>query len=195
MTKDEQLRLAEIQIRGMNLPNVSTIQETSRFLERLVEAVRILDARTLNYKELTEKFSAFQKDAESKFQQYYNGGGNGDGEDDDGGGSGGGGGAVDPDPNGDGPDEINSNHYRPTQTCTSGYTTIASFTTSPDNPEWDLSDYKRAGKGYSKWSIRETSHGLEYASGSISSSGRLQGLPRKFTSTYDYDGYMELAVC
>ena len=184
MTKDEQLRLAEIQIRGMNLPNVTTMQETSRFLERLVEAVRILDARTLNYKELTEKFSAFQKDAESKFQQYYGGGGNG-----------GGGGAVDPDPNDDGPDEINSNHSRPTQTCTSGYTTIASFTTNPDNPEWDLSDYKRAGKGYSKWSIRETSHGLEYASGSISSSGRLQGLPRKFTSTYDYDGYMELAVC
>ncbi|MDY5695169.1 MAG: hypothetical protein SPK75_02210 [Victivallales bacterium] len=191
MTKDEQLRLAEIQIRGMNLPNVSTIQETSRFLERLVEAVRILDARTLNYKELTEKFSAFQKDAESKFQQYYNGGGNNGG----GGGNSGGGGAVDPDPNDGGPDEINSNHYRPTQTCTSGYTTIASFTTNPDNPEWDLSDYKRAGKGYSKWSIRETSHGLEYASGSISSSGRLQGLPRKFTSTYDYDGYMELAVC
>ncbi len=194
MTKDEQLRLAEIQIRGMNLPNVTTMQETSRFLERLVEAVRILDARTLNYKDLTEKFTAFQKDTESKLN-YVRGGDNGDGEDDDGGGSGGGGGAVDPDPNGDGPDEINSNHYRPTQTCTSGYTTIASFTTNPDNPEWDLSDYKRAGKGYSKWSIRETSHGLEYASGSISSSGRLQGLPRKFTSTYDYDGYMELAVC
>lgn len=194
MTKDEQLRLAEIQIRGMNLPNVTTMQETSRFLERLVEAVRILDARTLNYKDLTEKFTAFQKDTESKLN-YVRGGNNGDGEDDDGGGSGGGGGAVDPDPNGDGPDEINSNHYRPTQTCTSGYTTIASFTTNPDNPEWDLSDYKRAGKGYSKWSIRETSHGLEYASGSISSSGRLQGLPRKFTSTYDYDGYMELAVC
>ena len=192
MTKDEQLRLAEIQIRGMNLPNVTTMQETSRFLERLVEAVRILDARTLNYKDLTEKFTAFQKDTESKLN-YVRGGDNGDGEDDDGGGSGGGGGAVDPDPNG--PDEINSNHYRPTQTCTSGYTTIASFTTNPDNPEWDLSDYKRAGKGYSKWSIRETSHGLEYASGSISSSGRLQGLPRKFTSTYDYDGYMELAVC
>ncbi len=194
MTKDEQLRLAEIQIRGMNLPNVTTMQETSRFLERLVEAVRILDARTLNYKDLTEKFTAFQKDTESKLN-YVRGGDNGDGEDDDGGGSGGGGGAVDPDPNGDGPDEINSNHHRPTQTCTSGYTTIASFTTNPDNPEWDLSDYKRAGKGYSKWSIRETSHGLEYASGSISSSGRLQGLPRKFTSTYDYDGYMELAVC
>lgn len=194
MTKDEQLRLAEIQIRGMNLPNVTTMQETSRFLERLVEAVRILDARTLNYKDLTEKFTAFQKDTESKLN-YVRGGDNGDGEDDDGGGSGGGGGAVDPDPNGDGPDEINSNHYRPTQTCTSGYTTIASFTTNPDNPEWDLSNYKRAGKGYSKWSIRETSHGLEYASGSISSSGRLQGLPRKFTSTYDYDGYMELAVC
>lgn len=194
MTKDEQLRLAEIQIRGMNLPNVTTMQETSRFLERLVEAVRILDARTLNYKDLTEKFTAFQKDTESKLN-YVRGGDNGDGEDDDGGGSGGGGGAVDPDPNGDGPDEINSNHYRPTQTCTSGYTTIASFTTNPDNPEWDLSDYKRVGKGYSKWSIRETSHGLEYASGSISSSGRLQGLPRKFTSTYDYDGYMELAVC
>ena len=194
MTKDEQFRLAEIQIRGMNLPNVTTMQETSRFLERLVEAVRILDARTLNYKDLTEKFTAFQKDTESKLN-YVRGGDNGDGEDDDGGGSGGGGGAVDPDPNGDGPDEINSNHYRPTQTCTSGYTTIASFTTNPDNPEWDLSDYKRAGKGYSKWSIRETSHGLEYASGSISSSGRLQGLPRKFTSTYDYDGYMELAVC
>ena len=194
MTKDEQLRLAEIQIRGMNLPNVTTMQETSRFLERLVEAVRILDARTLNYKDLTEKFTAFQKDTESKLN-YVRGGDNGDGEDDDGGGSGGGGGAVDPDPNGDGPDEINSNHYRPTQTCTSGYTTIASFTTNPDDPEWDLSDYKRAGKGYSKWSIRETSHGLEYASGSISSSGRLQGLPRKFTSTYDYDGYMELAVC
>lgn len=194
MTKDEQLRLAEIQIRGMNLPNVTTMQETSRFLERLVEAVRILDARTLNYKDLTEKFTAFQKDTESKLN-YVRGGDNGDGEDDDGGGSGGGGGAVDPDPNGDGPDEINSNHYRPTQTCTSGYTTIASFTTNPDNPEWDLSDYKRAGKGYSKWSIRETSHGLEYASGSISSSGRLQGLPKKFTSTYDYDGYMELAVC
>lgn len=194
MTKDEQLRLAEIQIRGMNLPNVTTMQETSRFLERLVEAVRILDARTLNYKDLTEKFTAFQKDTESKLN-YVRGGDNGDGEDDDGGGSGGGGGAVDPDPNGDGPDEINSNHYRPTQTCTSGYTTIASFTTNPDNPEWDLSDYKRAGKGYSKWSIRETSRGLEYASGSISSSGRLQGLPRKFTSTYDYDGYMELAVC
>ena len=194
MTKDEQLRLAEIQIRGMNLPNVITMQETSRFLERLVEAVRILDARTLNYKDLTEKFTAFQKDTESKLN-YVRGGDNGDGEDDDGGGSGGGGGAVDPDPNGDGPDEINSNHYRPTQTCTSGYTTIASFTTNPDNPEWDLSEYKRSGKGYSKWSIRETSHGLEYASGSISSSGRLQGLPRKFTSTYDYDGYMELAVC
>lgn len=194
MTKDEQLRLAEIQIRGMNLPNVTTMQETSRFLERLVEAVRILDARTLNYKDLTEKFTAFQKDTESKLN-YVRGGDNGDGEDDDGGGSGGGGGAVDPDPNGDGPDEINSNHHRPTQTCTSGYTTIASFTTNPDNPEWDLSDYKRAGKGYSKWSIRETSHGLEYASGSISSSGRLQGLPRKFTSTYDYDGYIELAVC
>lgn len=194
MTKDEQLRLAEIQIRGMNLPNVTTMQETSRFLERLVEAVRILDARTLNYKDLTEKFTAFQKDTESKLN-YVRGGDNGDGEDDDGGGSGGGGGAVDPDPNDDGPDEINSNHFRPTQTCTSGYTTIASFTTNPDNPEWDLSDYKRAGKGYSKWSIRETSHGLEYASGSISSSGRLQGLPRKFTSTYDYDGYMELAVC
>lgn len=193
MTKDEQLRLAEIQIRGMNLPNVTTMQETSRFLERLVEAVRILDARTLNYKEFSEKFTAFQKDTESKLN--YVRGGNGDGEDDDGGGSGGGGGAVDPDPNGDGPDEINSNHYRPTQTCTNGYTTIASFTTNPDNPEWDLSDYKRAGKGYTKWSIRETSHGLEYASGSISSSGRLQGLPRKFTSTYDYDGYMELAVC
>lgn len=194
MTKDEQLRLAEIQIRGMNLPNVTTMQETSRFLERLVEAVRILDARTLNYKDLTEKFTAFQKDTESKLN-YVRGGDNGDGEDDDGGGSGGGGGAVDPDPNGDGPDEINSNHYRPTQTCTSGYTTIASFTTNPDNPEWDLSDYKRAGKGYSKWSIRETSHGLEYASGSISSSGRLQGLPKKFNSTYNYDGYMELAVC
>lgn len=193
MTKDEQLRLAEIQIRGMNLPNVTTMQETSRFLERLVEAVRILDARTLNYKEFSEKFTAFQKDTESKLN--YVRGGNGDGEDDDGGGNGGGGGAVDPDPNDDGPDEINSNHYRPTQTCTNGYTTIASFTTNPDNPEWDLSDYKRAGKGYSKWSIRETSHGLEYASGSISSSGRLQGLPRKFTSTYDYDGYMELAVC
>lgn len=194
MTKDEQLRLAEIQIRGMNLPNVTTMQETSRFLERLVEAVRILDARTLNYKDLTEKFTAFQKDTESKLN-YVRGGDNGDGEDDDGGGSGGGGGAVDPDPNGDGPDEINSNHYRPTQTCTSDYTTIASFTTNPDNPEWDLSAYKNAGKGYSKWSIRETSHGLEYASGSISSSGRLQGLPRKFTSTYNYDGYMELAVC
>lgn len=194
MTKDEQLRLAEIQIRGMNLPNVTTMQETSRFLERLVEAVRILDARTLNYKDLTEKFTAFQKDTESKLN-YVRGGDNGDGEDDDGGGSGGGGGAVDPDPNGDGPDEINSNHYRPTQVCSNGYTTIASFTTNPDNPEWDLSDYKRAGKGYSKWSIRETSHGLEYASGSISSSGRLQGLPRKFTSTYDYNGYMELAVC
>lgn len=194
MTKNEQLRLAEIQIRGMNLPNVTTMQETSRFLERLVEAVRILDARTLNYKDLTEKFTAFQKDTESKLN-YVRGGDNGDGEDDDGGGSGGGGGAVDPDPNDDGPDEINSNHSRPTQTCTSGYTTIASFTTNPDNPEWDLSDYKRAGKGYSKWSIRETSHGLEYASGSISSSGRLQGLPKKFTSTYDYDGYMELAVC
>ena len=194
MTKDEQLRLAEIQIRGMNLPNVTTMQETSRFLERLVEAVRILDARTLNYKDLTEKFTAFQKDTESKLN-YVRGGDNGDGEDDDGGGNGGGGGAVDPDPNDDGPDEINSNHSRPTQVCSNGYTTIASFTTNPDNPEWDLSDYKRAGKGYSKWSIRETSHGLEYASGSISSSGRLQGLPKKFTSTYDYDGYMELAVC
>lgn len=187
MTKDEQLRLAEIQIRGMNLPNVTTMQETSRFLERLVEAVRILDARTLNYKDLTEKFTAFQKDTESKLN-YVRGGGSGGGEDPDPNGE-------DPDPNGDGPDEINSNHNRPTQTCTSGYTTIASFTTNSDNPEWDLSDYKRSGKGYSKWSIRETSHGLEYASGSISSSGRLQGLPRKFTSTYDYDGYMELAVC
>ena len=193
MTKDEQLRLAEVQIRGMNLPNVTTMQETSRFLERLVEAVRILDARTLNYKDLTEKFTTFQKDTESKLN--YIRGGDGDDKDDDGGGSGSGGGAVDPDPNNDGPDEINSNHYRPTQTCTSGYTTIASFTTNPDNPEWDLSSYKRSGKGYSKWSIRETSHGLEYASGSISSSGRLQGLPSKFTSTYDYDGYMELAVC
>ena len=126
-----------------------------------------------------------------KFQQYYNGGGNNG----NGGGNGGGGGAVDPDPNDGGPDEINSNHYRPTQVCSNGYTTIASFTTNPDNPEWDLSDYKRAGKGYSKWSIRETSHGLEYASGSISSSGLLQGLPKKFNSTYNYDGYMELAVC
>ena len=71
---------------------------------------------------------------------------------------------------------------------------IASFTTNPDTPVWDLTPYQGDGVGTPnrKWRLFERGAGLEYESGEIDANGQLVGLPDEFVSHYSYDGYMEL---
>ena len=64
---------------------------------------------------------------------------------------------------------------------------------------WDLTPYqkpKMGTPGY-KWRLKEvgdprTCSGTEYIVGDIDECGTLVGLPNKFTSSFSYDGYMEI---
>lgn len=67
-------------------------------------------------------------------------------------------------------------------------------TNGETNPTWNLSPYSGDGIGTpgAHWRLIETGAGVKYGSGDINESGRLVGLPSVFTSSYGYDGYMEL---
>lgn len=71
---------------------------------------------------------------------------------------------------------------------------VASFTTNPSNPVWDLTLYQSDGIGTPnrKWRLVERGELLEYQRGDIDENGKLVGLPNQFESHYSYDGYMEL---
>lgn len=71
---------------------------------------------------------------------------------------------------------------------------IAKYTTSRDNPVWDLTPYQGAGIGMPNtyWRLVERDYLLEYNRGKIDESGTLVGLPNEFRSTYIYEGFMEL---
>jgi len=78
--------------------------------------------------------------------------------------------------------------------CDCSTTVIARYTTNRDNPTWDLTPYQGAGVGKPNtfWRVYETSGGVEYHRGNIDENGTLTGLPSSFTSSYYYDGYMQL---
>ena len=84
---------------------------------------------------------------------------------------------------------------------------IASFVThgKDGRDTWNLTPYQGEGIGFpgAVWRIRDVgeSHhhdpsasctGTVYESGEIDETGTLVGLPKKFVSKYDYEGYMEL---
>lgn len=69
----------------------------------------------------------------------------------------------------------------------------------PKTAVWDMREFKEDGIGtpFSRWRLVEVDnprycYRLYYCEGEIDECGRLIGLPDIFTSTYDYDGYMEI---
>ena len=75
---------------------------------------------------------------------------------------------------------------------------IASYTTSlPYNPTWDLTPYQGAGiatGNTNRWLLIEVGLNVTHGSGNVALDGTLTGLPASFTTTYDYNGYMQLQV-
>lgn len=86
---------------------------------------------------------------------------------------------------------------------------IASMITNAQTgpKDWDLRPYQKEHIGIpgAKWRLRDVgeSHhynsnssctGIQYGSGWINDKGVLVGLPDKFTSTYSYNGYMQLQI-
>ena len=78
---------------------------------------------------------------------------------------------------------------------------LASFTTNPQNPCWDLTPYQgpdQAPPG-SFWRIIEMGSCYPsgypwYGAGCVDGDGQLVGLPNQFCSNYSYDGYLELQI-
>ena len=73
--------------------------------------------------------------------------------------------------------------------------------------EWDLTPYQKEWIGLpgARWRLRDVGEahhnnssascsGTVYRNGTIDDNGKLVGLPDKFTSTYSYNGYMELQM-
>ena len=73
---------------------------------------------------------------------------------------------------------------------------LASYTTNSANRTWDLTPYQGddIGPPGGSWRLRERAAGLVYGSGTINGNGRLVGLPNSFTTSYSYDGYMQLEI-
>lgn len=75
---------------------------------------------------------------------------------------------------------------------------LASQTTNPDTPVFDLSAYQDP---YStgtlcgaQWRVVEIGYGVVHYSGVVSDTGILVDLPDNYTSPYSYNGYMELQI-
>lgn len=83
----------------------------------------------------------------------------------------------------------------PSGSCTP--TIVASFTTNPDNPVWDLTPYQdpySVTQRCAQWRVVEIGFDRVYYSGVVSDTGILVDLPDDYTSPYSYNGYMELQI-
>lgn len=74
--------------------------------------------------------------------------------------------------------------------------TLASFTTNPSNPDWDLTPYQ--GPGIAEpgrpWRLIEVGFPLQYNTGCVDADGVLVGLPSNFHSNFGYNGYMQIQI-
>jgi len=79
---------------------------------------------------------------------------------------------------------------------------LASFVTNAayaDRRTWDLTPYQGPGIDdadcpHVQWRLIERGAGLIYSGGWIGADGELVGLPRSFTTSYSYDGNMNLQL-
>jgi hypothetical protein len=64
------------------------------------------------------------------------------------------------------------------------------------NGTWDLTPYQGDNQALSgsSWRLRESGHGVVYASGEVNKNGKLVGLPNSFKSSYSYAGYMRIEI-